>query len=128
MKSIAVLGMLALCLGASIAGASDQAAAAKDADNTARNVRDRNDATLDPLDQGGSESDRTITQQIRKAVVDDDRLSINAQNVKIITRDGVVTLRGPVKNPEEKATIVATAKKTTGVKRVDDQLEVERHP
>jgi len=40
----------------------------------------------------------------------------------------VVTLRGPVKNPAEKATIVATAKGTTGVKRVDDQIEVEKNP
>jgi osmotically-inducible protein OsmY len=45
--------------------------------------------------------------------------------VKIITRDGVVTLRGPVKDAREKATIVAMAKATAGVKRVDDQLETQ---
>ena len=103
------------------------AAHAGDADNSERNVRDRNDdATLTPMDQGGSEQDRTITQQIRKAVVANDNLSTNAHNVKIITVDAVVTLRGPVKSAEEQATIVSLAQKTNGVKRVDNQLEVER--
>ena len=103
-------------------------AAAADADNTKRNARDADGHTLTPLDQGGSEADRTITQQIRKEVVASDRLSTNAKNVKIITQDGVVTLRGPVKSPEEKAAIASVATKTSGVKRVDNQLEVERNP
>ena len=100
--------------------------AAHDADNTDRNERDRDGDTLTPLDQGKSEADRTITQQIRKAVVDNDSLSTNAHNVKIITVDGTVTLRGPVKSAEEKATVEALAEKTSGVKTVDNQLEVER--
>ena len=104
-----------------------QPASAADADNTKRNTRDADGTTLTPLDQGESEADRTITQQIRKAVVADGNLSTNAQNVKIITRDGVVTLRGPVKSPEEKATIASFAQKTGGVKRVDNQLEIERN-
>ena len=102
-----------------------QPASAADADNTKRNARDADGTTLTPLDQGESEADRTITQQIRKAVVADGNLSTNAQNVKIITRDGVVTLRGPVKSPEEKATIASFAQQTGGVKRVDNQLEIE---
>ena len=98
---------------------------AVDADNTGRNARDSEGNTLTPMDQGESEADRTITQQIRKAVVDHDTLSTNAKNVKIITQNGVVTLRGPVKSPEEKATIAGVAQKTGGVKRVDNQLEIE---
>lgn len=98
-----------------------------DADDTERNVRDRDDKTLTPLDQGGSEADRTITQQIRKTIVDDDDMSTNAKNVKIITVDGVVTLRGPVRTAAEKTSIASVAQKTAGVKRVDDQLEVERN-
>jgi osmotically-inducible protein OsmY len=100
---------------------------AVDADNTGRNARDADGGTVTPLDQGESEADRTITQQIRKAVVDQDQLSTNAKNVKIITMDGVVTLRGPVKSPEEKAAIAGVAQKTGGVKRVDNQLEIERN-
>jgi osmotically-inducible protein OsmY len=77
------------------------------------------------MDQGGSEGDRAITQEIRKAIVDRDGFSIDAKNVKVITRDGVVTLRGPVKTAEEKATIASISSKAAGVKHVDDQLEVE---
>ena len=98
-----------------------------DADNTGRNKRDADGTTLTPMDQGGSEADRTITQQIRKAVIDHDQLSTNAKNVKIITNNGVVTLRGPVKNEQEKSTIASVAQKTGGVKRVDNQLEIERN-
>jgi hyperosmotically inducible periplasmic protein len=97
-----------------------------DADNTKRNARDADGNTLTPMDQGNSKADMSITQQIRKAVVDSDKLSTNAKNIKIITQNGVVTLRGPVKTPEEKATIASVAQKTGGVKRVDNQLEIER--
>jgi osmotically-inducible protein OsmY len=103
----------------------DRPAANADADNTGRNARDADGRTLTPMDQGESEADRTITQQIRKAVVDHDDLSTNAKNVKIITQDGVVTLRGPVKSQAEKAAIASVAQKTGGVKRVDNQLEIE---
>jgi hyperosmotically inducible periplasmic protein len=102
-------------------------AAAADADNTKRNARDADGNTLTPLDQGENDADRTITQQIRKQVVDHDQLSTNAKNVKIITQNGVVTLRGPVKSAEEKAAIASVATKTSGVKRVDNQLEIERN-
>lgn len=105
----------------------DHDEAAVDADNTGRNARDGDGNTLTPMDQGESEADRTITQQIRKAVVDHDTLSTNAKNVKIITQNGVVTLRGPVKSPEEKAAIASVAQKTGGVKRVDNQIEIERN-
>jgi osmotically-inducible protein OsmY len=97
-----------------------------DADDTGRNVRDRDSRTLTPMDQGTTEADRGITQRIRQELTSRDELSIDAKNVKIITVDGVVTLRGPVKNDGEKTAIAGIARKATGVKRVDDQLEVER--
>jgi len=120
--------LIVLALGLLTLPIAGRAAQAADADNTGRNVRDREDTKLTPMDQGGSEGDRTITQEIRKAVMADKGLSSNAHNVKIITVDAVVTLRGPVKSTDEKATIVALAQKADGVKRVDDQLEVERNP
>ena len=118
--------LLALALVATPLAAS--AAGDADADNTQRNVRDRDGTSVSPMDQGNSDADRAITQQIRKDVVANDALSMNAKNVKIITVDGVVTLRGPVKSPDEKATIASTAAKAPGVKRVDNQIEVERNP
>jgi osmotically-inducible protein OsmY len=95
-----------------------------EADNSGRNVRDRDNTTKTPGDQSENEQDRMITQNVRKAVSSDDTLSTNAKNVKIITTDGTVTLRGPVKSQKEKAEIEAKAKQIAGVKNVDNQLEI----
>ncbi len=94
-------------------------------DNTAVNKRDTKDKTLTPMDQGNSGNDLKITQEIRKAVVGADGLSFTAKNVKIITRDANVTLRGPVKTSSEKQRIDELVRATAGVARVDNQLEVE---
>ena len=94
-----------------------------DADNTARNARDRQAKTLTPLDQSEKASDLEVTQRIRKALVRDKTLSTNAKNVKIITIDGAVTLRGPVKDASEKQLIERTAIKVAGKHHVRDQLE-----
>ena len=94
------------------------------ADNTGKNERDRNDATKTAGDQSENEADRKITQEVRKSIVGDDKLSTNAQNVKIITNDGQVTLRGPVKTEDEKKAIEGKAKQVAGVKNVDNQLEI----
>jgi osmotically-inducible protein OsmY len=56
--------------------------------------------------------------------VADDSLSMIAKNIKIITIDGVVTLRGPVQNPREKEIIEAKAQQIAGIDRIDNQLEV----
>ena len=96
-----------------------------DADNTARNSRDRDGATQTAGDQAENETDRTISANVREAVVADNGLSMNAHNVKIITSGGTVTLRGPVKSSEEKAAIESKAKQVAGVTRVDNLLEIE---
>ena len=98
--------------------------AAVPADNTGRNERDRDNATKTPGDQAENEADRTISQNIRQAVVADDSISTNGKNVKIITVDGTVTLRGPVKTENEKTSIGAKAQQVAGVKKVDNQLEI----
>lgn len=132
MKTLLVplaIGMLALPIACSPNEADSTESKKKhssaNADDSERNVRDRDDDSLTPMDQGGSEGDLTITQEIRKAVVAHDDLSVNAQNVKIITKDGVVTLRGPVKSSDEKTTIAKIAKDVAGAKSVDNQLEIE---
>lgn len=95
-----------------------------DRDNTGVNVRDRNDAAKTPIDQNENKKDVDITAEIRKRVVDT-KMSVNAQNVKIITQDGRVTLRGPVKSAEEKKTIEDMAVAVAGAGNVTSQLEVE---
>jgi len=94
------------------------------ADNTAINQRDRGNQNLTPIDQSNKPSDLKITQEIRRAIVKDDQLSIDAKNVKIITIDGAVTLRGPVKTDQEKADIAAKAAQLAGESNVHNELEV----
>jgi hyperosmotically inducible protein len=96
-------------------------------DNTGRNIRDRSGATLTPGDQSENAMDRDLTQKIRQAVVKDKSLSTTAKNVKIITINGVVTLRGPVNNPQEKELIEAKAQQFAGMNKVDNQLEIKGH-
>ena len=98
--------------------------AAVEPDNSGRNVRDADGATKTPGDQSESEADRTITQNVRQAVTADDSISTNGKNVKIVTVDGTVTLRGPVKSEQEKTNIAAKAQQIAGVKQVDNQLEI----
>ena len=103
---------------------AEQPAANTAADNTGKNVRDRSDAAVTPLDQSENEADRTLTQRVRQAVVNDDSLSTNAKNVKIISQSGMVTLRGPVKNEEEREKVVSKAQQIAGEKNVNNQLEI----
>ena len=127
-------GVLALVLAFSFLGCgknneaskSDEPAqtAAVEPDNSGRNVRDADATTKTPGDQSESEPDRTITQNVRQAVTADDSISTNGKNVKIITVDGTVTLRGPVKSEQEKTNIAAKAQQIAGVKKVDNQLEI----
>lgn len=126
MKSIALLLLsMVLMVGCSKNPSEDKQVSQTVApDNSGRNVRDRDNQTKTPGDQSENEADRTITQNIRQAITADDSLSTNAKNVKIITNDGTVTLRGPVKSEKEKTDIEAKAKQVAGVKRVDNQLEV----
>ena len=95
-------------------------------DNTGRNVRDRGGDTVTPGDQSNTKGDLHLTQQIRKALMADKSLSTNAKNIKIITSNGLVTLRGPVNTPQEKATIEAKAQRIAGATNVESQLEVRR--
>ncbi len=129
MKSAILMGLAALALPACNRAESSEAAerartANLAADDTGKNARDRNTGALTPADQGENAVDLGITQQVRRTVVKDGTLSMTAKNCKIITMDGVVTLRGAVKSAGEKRLIVAVAQGVDGVKRVDDQLEV----
>jgi hyperosmotically inducible protein len=98
----------------------------RDRDDTGLNERDRDDASVTPLDQNEGRRDLEITQAIRKLVIADDDLSFNAKNVKIITSNGKVTLRGPVESSNERTAIESSARSVPGVKQVDNQIEVKK--
>jgi hyperosmotically inducible periplasmic protein len=93
-------------------------------DNSAVNQRDRDQQNLTPIDQSNKPEDVKMTREIRRAIVKDDQLSMDAKNVKIITVDGAVTLRGPVKTEQEKANIAAKAAQLAGDSNVHNELEV----
>ena len=80
---------------------------------------------LTPFDQGTSKSDIEITKQIRKEIMAGKSMSVNAQNVKIITMNGKVTLRGPVNSADEKHLIAEIAGHHALPANVDSQLEVK---
>ena len=96
----------------------------KKPDNTAVNKRDRADNAVTADSQKMTKEDRDLTQKIRKSIVADKALSTYAHNIKIISRDGAVTLRGPVRTEEEKMTVLAKAKEIAGDSRVTDDLSV----
>jgi hyperosmotically inducible periplasmic protein len=99
-------------------------AAAKAPDNTGVNKRDRDPGAVTAQDQPENENDRQLAARVRQVIVADDALSTSAHNVKVITTNGVVTLRGPVKSEQERAAVAAKAQHVAGVQRVDNQLEV----
>jgi osmotically-inducible protein OsmY len=94
-------------------------------DNTATNERDRSGETQTSGDQSNNKDDVNTTAAIRRAVVKDHSLSVMAKNVKIITANGTVTLRGPVKTDAEKAKIAELAQSAAGNSKIDNQLEVK---
>lgn len=76
-----------------------------------------------PVDQSESKADRLLTQQIRQKLMEDKMLSTQAKNIKIITINGVVTIRGPVMNAQERDLILRKIKAISGIRNVDNQLE-----
>lgn len=100
--------------------------AATPPDNTAINQRDRDlEAVKTPIDQDENQRDVNITADIRKQVLAHENMSVNARNVKIITSQGKVTLRGPVETAEEKDVIEGIAKNVAGNDNVDNQIDVK---
>lgn len=123
MQRIAIaFSIIGLLTGCSQPAAPPESAATP-ADNTGVNARDRDTAAKTPIDQNENQADVDVTANIRKRVVDT-KMSVNAQNVKIITQDGKVTLRGPVASAEEKQQIEEIAKSVAGADKVDSQLEI----
>lgn len=91
-------------------------------DNTKKN-KDQTPPTADQ--QKMNPSDRATTQKIRKSIHEDKSLSTYAHNIKIITQDGKVTLRGPVRSDEERSTLEGKAASVAGQENVTNQLEVK---
>jgi hyperosmotically inducible protein len=94
-------------------------------DNTGMNVTDRNSGAMTAGEQSNSKTDIALTSKIRRAVTKDHALSMAAHNVKIISVNGVVTLRGPVDSEQEKTAIGSKAEAIAGADKVENQLQVK---
>jgi hyperosmotically inducible protein len=95
-------------------------------DNTKVNKRDRNAGEATADQQKSNQSDRDITRDIRRSLMADKSLSTYAHNIKIISQNGMVTLKGPVKSEDEKKQILAKASAVVGSQdKITDQLSVK---
>jgi hyperosmotically inducible periplasmic protein len=114
--------LFGLALSATAVHAADHSVPAN---NSAINERDRSSGTLTPEDQSQSKTDVELAAKLRRAVVAHDGLSIDGQNIKIVTVDNKITLRGPVKDTAERAAIEKTVRAAAGTATVDNQLEIK---
>jgi hyperosmotically inducible periplasmic protein len=94
-------------------------------DNTKMNQRDRNASEPTADQQQNNRSDRDITQQIRQAIAGDKTFSSYAHNIKVITQNGQVTLKGPVRSDDEKRAVEAKAAAIAGDTKVTSELTVK---
>jgi osmotically-inducible protein OsmY len=118
--------LLAIVLGAASWGAQNSDSGTKP-DNTKVNKQDRdtNQPTADQQKNNGSDLD--LTKNIRRSIMEDKSLSTDAHNVKVISQDGTVTLKGPVKSEAEKSAIVSKAVSIAGsADKVVDQMSVKQ--
>jgi sporulation protein YlmC with PRC-barrel domain len=93
-------------------------------DNSAQNEKEMKKDAANPMDQGNSERDIKITKDIRSAIMDKD-LSFDAKNVKIITNEGRVILKGVVKNHEEHLAVLEIAKSHADASKITDDLKMK---
>jgi osmotically-inducible protein OsmY len=117
-RSTALIGTFTL---ATTALASSVAA---QADNTRVNARDRKEGAITADQQKNNITDRQATQQIRRSLMREKGLSTYAHNVKVIARDGQVTLKGPVRSDAEKQTVEEKATEVVGAGHVVNELSV----
>jgi len=121
-KCLLVPFLTIVCVGAGTMAAQQPA----QPDNTTMNRQDRDAGQPTADQQQNKRSDRDLTRQIRRSIVQDKSLSTYAHNVKIITQNGQVTLEGPVRSDDEKRSLEAKAAEIAGADKVTDNLEVKR--
>jgi len=93
-------------------------------DNARVNKRDRSSEQVTADQQKQNSSDVELTRKIRSSITKDKSLSTYAHNVKIITQNGTVTLKGPVRSEEEGKAIESKAADVAGAANVKNQLDV----
>ncbi len=127
MKSNSIICTVLFCAVSVLGYAQNPEKTPPQADNTKVNKRDRSAAEATADKQKMNTKDQDLTRKIRQAVMADKSLSTYAHNIKIISQNGAVTLKGPVRTEEEKKSIVAMAVTATGdATKVTDQISVKK--
>lgn len=124
-RNLLLVGALLLSCGALLSAQDSAGQNAPATDNTKMNQRDRNPNEPTADQQQNNRSDRDITQQVRKAIEADKNFSSYAHNVKVITQNGQVTLKGPVRSEEEKHAVESKAAEVAGEGKVTSELTVK---
>lgn len=93
-------------------------------DNSKVNQRDQSASEPTADQQKENPSDRQLTKEIRKSLINDKSLSTYAHNVKVIAENGKVTLKGPVRSQDEKATVLSKAGQVAGQANINDEITV----
>ena len=125
LKQILTILALSALLGGGASAARAQNRTAVPPDNTGVNARDRSSLAVTADQQSNAKRDIELTRDVRRALTDDHSISTAAHNVKIISANGGVTLRGPVNTEREKAVIAKKAAAIAGRDNVTDLLEVK---
>jgi hyperosmotically inducible periplasmic protein len=98
--------------------------ASEAADNTVNNKTDVANSGATADQQGNGKTDLQLTASVRQSIVADSSLSTYAHNVKIVVKNGVATIKGPVRTEEEKETVAAKAAAVVGQDHVVNQMEI----
>jgi hypothetical protein len=136
MNKLTQLAALTLALVCAGAWAADNPTAAAPAPPSAMpgspsannaNAPGASDSSPRAREQTSRSRDRNLIAAVRRAVVRDKSLSTSAHNIKIVAKNGVVTLRGPVRSAEEKSKLEQLAQQVAGVSGVTNQLAVKQN-
>jgi osmotically-inducible protein OsmY len=94
-------------------------------DNSKVNQQERSAGRTTADQQKMNATDRALTRKVRRALMADKTLSTYAHNVKIISQEGMVTLKGPVRSEAEKAAVEAKASEAVGTDaKITNELTV----
>jgi hyperosmotically inducible periplasmic protein len=135
MRGKQILRLISLGAGLTVVGLSGSALTAQvlsaarqqdpQSDNTKTNKQDSSKGAVTADQQKENVADREMARKIRQAIVQDKSLSTYAHNVKVIVRDGKVTLKGPVRSEDEKTSIGAKAADVAGADKVQNELTIK---
>jgi hyperosmotically inducible periplasmic protein len=126
MKYSTIAATVLLCTASAIGFGQTPPAGTKP-DNTKVNQRDQNSGEVTADQQKMNAKDQELTRNIRRSIMADKSLSTYAHNIKIISQNGSVTLKGPVKSDDEKKAVVAKAVAVAGsADKVTDEVSVKQ--